>query len=70
MGPIWGIAMNVKTNDYYGNHTGYCNESNILATIMGFYMQVFQCMYKCCTMFILIFIDPRQINVTYSYGPI
>jgi hypothetical protein len=30
MGPIWGIAMNVKK----------------LTTIMGFYMRVLQCMYK------------------------
>jgi hypothetical protein len=26
--------------------------------------------YMYCTIFILIFVDPRQINVTYSYGPI
>jgi hypothetical protein len=26
MGPIWGIGMNVKTNNYYGTHMGYCNE--------------------------------------------
>jgi hypothetical protein len=25
---------------------------------------------KYCTMFIFIFVDPKQINVTYSYGPI
>jgi hypothetical protein len=34
MGPIWGIAMNVKTNDYYGTHMGYYNECKKLMTIM------------------------------------
>jgi hypothetical protein len=55
-----GIAMNIKTSDYYGTHTGCCNEwkkpTTImrsyynewkkLATIMGSYMRVLQCMYK------------------------
>jgi hypothetical protein len=27
--------MNVKTNDYYETHMGYCNECNKLTTIMG-----------------------------------
>jgi hypothetical protein len=35
MGPIWGITMNVKTNDYYGTHMGYCNECTKLVTIKG-----------------------------------
>ncbi len=35
MGPIWGIAMNVKTNNYYGTHMGYCNECKKPTTIMG-----------------------------------
>jgi hypothetical protein len=30
-----GIAMNVKTNNYYGTHMGYCNECKKPATIMG-----------------------------------
>jgi hypothetical protein len=46
MGPIWDIAMNLKTNYYYGTHMGHCNEFKNLATIMGSYMQVLQCMYK------------------------
>jgi hypothetical protein len=42
MGPIWDIVMNVKTNDYYGTHMGYCNERKKLVTIMGSYMRVLQ----------------------------
>jgi hypothetical protein len=38
------IAMNVKTNDYYGTHMGCCNEWNKPSTIMGPYMQVLQWM--------------------------
>jgi hypothetical protein len=33
-----GIVMNVKTNDYYGTHMGYCNECKKPTTIMGSYM--------------------------------
>jgi hypothetical protein len=38
------IAMNVKTNDYYGTHMGCYNEWNKPATIMGPYMWVLQWM--------------------------
>jgi hypothetical protein len=34
------IAMNVKTNDYYGTHMGHCNECKRPASIMGYYMRV------------------------------
>jgi hypothetical protein len=43
-----GITMNVKTIDYYGTHMRYCNECKKPTTIMKFYMQVFQCLYKTC----------------------
>jgi len=38
--------MNVKTNDYYGTHMGYCNECKKPTTITGSYMQVLQRMKK------------------------
>jgi hypothetical protein len=36
--------MNVKTNDYYGIHMGYCKEFKKPAAIMEPYMQVLQLM--------------------------
>ncbi len=54
----------------------YCNGCKKPATIIKpiceyciFEMALWK-VYKHCTMFILIFKNPRQINVTYSYGPI
>jgi hypothetical protein len=37
-----GIAMNVKTSEYYGTHMGCCNECKKPAIIMGPYMRVLQ----------------------------
>jgi hypothetical protein len=43
MGPIWGVAMNVKNQQLLWDPIyGYCNECKILATIMGPYMRVLQ----------------------------
>jgi hypothetical protein len=33
--PYAGIAMNVKTSDYYGPICGYCNECKKSTTIIG-----------------------------------
>jgi hypothetical protein len=47
MGPIWGIAMNVKNQPLLWDLIcGYCNECKKPTIIIGSYMQVLQCTYK------------------------
>jgi len=40
------IAINIKTNEYYGTHMGCCNECKKPMIIMGPYMRVLQWMEK------------------------
>ncbi len=41
MGPVWGVAMNVKNQQLVWDPIcGYCIECKKLATIMGSYMWV------------------------------
>jgi hypothetical protein len=43
MGPIWGIAMNLKNQPLLWDPIcGYCNECKKLVIIMGSYMRVLQ----------------------------